>query len=121
MVEQIELATPAERLMMLWDRLMLNLEQAGQSMTDGDHERVNTELQSAQQILVALSSTLDQSWPPAAGIDRIYRWAWERLVSANVNFDPSELASATSVLTELHSAWSAAAAAEMSAPAALAS
>ena len=121
MVEQIELATPAERLMMLWDRLALNLEQAGQSMSDGDHERVNTELQSAQQILVVLSNTLDQSWPPAAGIDRLYRWAWERLVAANIGFDPSELAAATSVLTELHSAWTAAATAELSAPAELAS
>lgn len=109
MVEQIELATPAERLMMIWDRLMLNLEQAGQCMTAGDHEQTNSELQSAQQILVILSNTLDHSWPPAARIDQIYRWAWERLVSANINFDPNELASATAVLTELKEAWTSAA------------
>lgn len=116
MVEQIELATPAERLVMIWDRLALNLERAGQSMADGDHEAVNTELLSAQQILVILSNTLDQSWPPAAGIDRLYRWAWERLVAANIGFDPSALAAATTVLTELHFAWTAAAATELTAP-----
>jgi len=117
MVEQIEFATPAERLMMIWERLMLNLEQAAEAMSAGEREQVNTELLSAQQILVVLSNTLDQSWPPAAGIDRIYRWAWQRLVAANVSFDPDELTAARGALSELHSAWTAAAA-ELSAPAA---
>jgi len=121
MVEQIELATPAERLMMIWERLMLNLEQAAEAMSAGEREQVNTELLSAQQILVVLSNTLDQSWPPAAGIDRIYRWAWQRLVAANVGFDPDELTAATNILTELYFAWTAAAAAELSTPAAQAS
>lgn len=116
MVEQIELATPAERLMIIWNRLTLNLEQAQQAMSAGDHEQTNTQLQSAQQILVILSNTLDHSWPPAARIDQLYRWAWERLVAANVNFDPAELAAATPVLTELHAAWATAAEAEIGAP-----
>lgn len=113
MVEQIELATPAERLVMIWDRLMLNLEAASEAMTADDHEKVNSELLSAQQILVILSNTLDHSWPPAEGVDRIYRWAWERLVAANVGWDTEALDVATGVLSELRSAWTKAAAAEM--------
>jgi len=112
MVGQVELATPAERLIVLWDRLMLNLEHAAEAMAADAHEQANTELLSAQQILVVLSNTLDRSWPPAEEIDRLYRWSWERLVAANVKFDPDELTSATSVLTELAAAWRAAAGAE---------
>jgi len=110
MVEQVQLATPAERLMMIWERLVLNLGQAREAMAEGDHERANKELLSAQQILVILSNTLDQSWEGAATVDALYRWCWERLVAANVGWDPEQLRQATDVLMQLYDAWSKAAA-----------
>lgn len=112
MIEQIELATPAERLTLLWDRLTLNLEQAAEAMDAGDHETANNELLSAQQILVILSNTLDHNWPPADDIDRVYQWAWGKLVAANIGSDKAALDEATGVLTELAAAWTKAAAQE---------
>ena len=112
LVEQVQLATPAERLMMVWERLMGNLGQAREAMEGGDHERANNELISAQQVLVILSNTLDHSWAGAAGLDALYRWCWEQLVAANVAWDKAKLADATAVLTQLYDAWHQAADAE---------
>lgn len=109
MVEQVQLASPAERLMMIWERLMANLGQAGEAMSSGDHERANNELLSAQQILVILSGTLDQSWEGAANLDAVYRWCWEQLVMANVKWDVGKLDEAREILGRLYEAWTAAA------------
>ena len=105
LTEQVQLATPAERLVMIWERLMLNLAQAAEAMERGEHERANNELISAQQILVILSNTLDHSWDGAANLDALYRWCWEQLVAANVKWDKTKLDDATSVLTQLYDAW----------------
>lgn len=109
MFEQVQLATPIERLMMVWERLMLNLDQARESMTAGDHERTNNELLAAQQILVILSGTLDPSWDGAANLDGLYRRCWEHLATANIHKDPKRLEEATEVLAPLYEAWSKAA------------
>ena len=108
--EQVSLATPAERLMMIWERLMLNLDQAHEAMGAGEHERANTELLSAQQILVILSGTLDQSWDGAANLGALYRFCWEKLVAANVRWDKGQLEEATDILAQLYEAWGKAAA-----------
>ena len=109
MTEQVQLATPAERLMMVWERLMGNLGQAREAMGAGDHERANNELISAQQILVILSGTLDKSWEGAANVDALYRFCWEKLVAANVGWAMEALEEATGILSQLHEAWSKAA------------
>lgn len=108
--EQVSLATPVERLMMIWERLMLNLDQAREAMGAGEHERANTELLSAQQILVILSGTLDQSWDGAANLGALYRFCWEKLVAANVQWDKGQLEEATDILAQLYEAWGKAAA-----------
>ena len=112
LMEQVQLATPAERLLMIWERLVLNLGQAREAMEAGEHERANNELIAAQQILVVLSSTLDHSWEGAPNLDALYRWCWEQLVAANVAWDKAKLADATAVLTQLYDAWHQAADAE---------
>lgn len=109
MVEQVQLASPAERLMMIWERLMANLGQASEAMSSGDHERANNELLSAQQILVILSNTLDHDWEGAANLDAVYRWCWEKLVEANVGWDEAKLDEARGILGRLYEAWTAAA------------
>ena len=108
--EQVQLATPAERLLMIWERLMLNLGQARDAIDAGEHEQANAELLSAQQILVILSATLDQSWEGAANLGVLYRFCWEKLVAANVKWDKSQLDEATSILAQLYGAWDRAAA-----------
>jgi flagellar protein FliS len=105
LVEQVQLATPAERLLMIWERLVLNLGQARDAMGAGEHENANTALISAQQILVILSGTLDHSWEGAASVDALYRWCWEKLVTANVGWDKSALDEAAGVLSQLYDAW----------------
>lgn len=108
--EQVQLATPAERLIMIWERLVLDLAQAREAMEAGEHERANANLIAAQQILVILSNTLDRSWEGAANLDALYRWCWEQLVGANVGWDRTKLDDAAGVLQQLYEAWCKAAA-----------
>jgi len=109
LAEQVAIATPAERLMLIWAKLMADVEKADEAMREGDHEKANNRLIAAQQILVILSTTLDHSWEGAGRLDALYRWCWEKLVEANVRWSPQSLHEARSVLAQLHEAWSKAA------------
>jgi flagellar protein FliS len=109
LAEQIGIATPAERLLMVWEKLMADLASASEAMGKGDHEVASGRLIAAQQVLVILSTTLDQRWDGAARLDALYRWCWERLVEANVRWDKQALLDAKSVLGPLHDAWARAA------------
>jgi flagellar protein FliS len=111
LAEHVEIATPAERLLIVLEKLMADLESAEAAMGPGDHEAANGRLIAAQQILVILSTTLDQRWEGAARLDSLYRWCWEKLVQANVHWDKQALRDAKSVLKPLHEAWAQAAAA----------
>lgn len=110
LAEQVAIATPAERLLMVWEKLAADLERAEEAMGRGDHEGANGRLIAAQQILVILSATLDYNWEPAGRIGSVYHWCWERLVQANVRWDRRALLDAKGVLRQLHEAWAQAAA-----------
>ena len=116
LAQQVEIATPAERLLMVWEKLMSDLERASEAMGAGDHETANARLIAAQQVLVILSTTLDHSWDGAARLDALYRWCWEKLVEANVGWDKQSLTEARSVLAPLHQAWARAAGPEAGGP-----
>lgn len=105
MEEQVATSTPAERLLMIWERLGLDLERGREAMQVGDCEASNAALLSAERILVILSTTLDHDWEGAAGLDALYRWCWEGLVAANVGKDLARLGEVADVLAKLHSAW----------------
>lgn len=105
MEEQVATATPAERLLMIWERLVLEVERGGEALRRGDWEVANSALISAQQILVILSTTLDHRWEGAANLDPLYRWCWEQLVAANASKDQSRLEQVAGVLAKLHAAW----------------
>lgn len=110
MEEQVATATPAERLLMLFDRLRLDMEMARASKEAGDHEGSNARFLSAQGILVVLATTLDRSWEGAERLDALYRYCWEGLVAANVAGDMDRLDEVEGILGQLHAAWQVAAA-----------
>ncbi len=105
MIEQVSTATPAERLLMLYDRLMLDLETAAEAKRAGQHETANECLISAQGILVTFSTTLDHSWDGAARLDALYRFCWEGLIEVNMTGNLDTLDIVAGILGQLNEAF----------------
>jgi flagellar secretion chaperone FliS len=104
-------ASPARLVVMLYDRLALDLARGRQAQLDGDRETANNQLAHAQDIVAELLSSLDVDvWDGAANLASLYRWLIRELIAANVRMDPTRTAGCLSVVEPLRDAWTQAAA-----------
>jgi flagellar protein FliS len=115
--DSVATASPAKMLMMLFDRLVLDLARGEQALTDGNRSVANTHLVHAQDIVTELHVSLNMdAWDGAAGLGALYSFAQTELVNANVKGDVAKVVAVRSLLEPLRDTWreaaSAAAAAE---------
>ena len=104
--DAVQTASPARLLVMLYDRLVLDLVNAETFAQKGDFEGMGRELQHAQDIVLELRTSLDHSaWDGAAGLDALYTWVFSELVGANVGRDAGRVAAARSIVEPLRDAW----------------
>ena len=109
LAESIETATPAERLIMLFDRLEVDLAHAEAGFIAGDNFTVNEHLVHAQEIVAALRVTLDVTvWPEGAQLAGLYNLWQSELLAANMEKDPARLPQVTEMVTQVAGAWRAA-------------
>jgi len=103
-------ASPARLLVMLVERLVLDVERALQAQTDGTWGDAHTHLLHAQEIVVELVSSLKPE-QMAAGKELVmlYEFLRSRLVAANVNRDPEMTRQALTIATGLCETWRSAA------------
>jgi flagellar secretion chaperone FliS len=95
---QVETATAEQRLMMLFDRLMRDLDDAEQGLTAGAIEPVNSALRHAQDIVFALRDPLDRSSELGQSLYGVYSYCLERLIEANLQKRRSPLIPAREML-----------------------
>ncbi len=99
-------ASPARLVVMLYDRLVLDLARGRQAQLDGDRETANDQLAHAQDIVAELLSSLDvEAWEGGANLASLYRWVIRELITANVRMDPDRTAACLSVVEPLRDAW----------------
>jgi flagellar protein FliS len=111
MAEAIETATPVVRLMMIFDRLELDLRRASDGFESGDLELINDNLVHAQEILFILRATLrGDLWEGAERLGALYDFLHGELLNANVTKDRARMATATEMIAELAASWRQAAA-----------
>ena len=109
--DSVATASPQQVLVMLYDRLTLDLERAQVAVADGDRPRVNEELQHAQAIVLELLSSLQVDlWEGGPRLAALYNWLLSELVQANVKMDANRIASCRQVVEPLRDAWRQAAA-----------
>ncbi len=109
LAEAIETATPPERLIMLFDRLEVDLANAKAGFMTGDNFTVNEHLVHAQEIVAALRVTLDVTvWPGGAQLAGLYNLWQSELLAANMEKDPGRLSLVTEMVTEVAATWRAA-------------
>jgi len=104
--DAVETASPARLLVMLYDRLVLDLVNAESFAVRRDFERMGNELQHAQDIVLELRTSLDlDAWDGAAGLSALYTWIYSELVAANVQRDPARIAACRGLVEPLRDAW----------------
>jgi flagellar protein FliS len=106
----ITTASPARLLIMLYDRLILDLVRAETAQESGDRAAASRQLLHAQEIVLELVSSLrTDEWEGAAGLAAIYGFLHTELVQANVTADPERTRQCRLLVEPLAEAWRAAA------------
>lgn len=93
-------------LIMLYDRLVLDLEQAESAFPSNQFEAINNKLIHAQSIILALRSALDvDAWDGGPNLAELYLWFNDELVQANIFKDITRVTTVLRMIRELQSAW----------------
>lgn len=116
--DQITTASPQRLLVMLYDRLALDLERAHTALIEGARDEANAQLQHAQEIVLELHDSLRVDlWDGGPRLAAIYSWLHAELVKANVRGNPRIVADCQRIVEPLRDAWTEAAASLASSPA----
>jgi flagellar protein FliS len=105
--DSLSTASPAALLVMLWDRLVLDLQRAEQAQLAGDRETAHQQLIHAQEIVHELRNSLDvEAWDGADGLMALYTWLLRELTNANISGDAQRTATCrTETVEPLAEAW----------------
>lgn len=99
-------ASPQALLVMLYDRLVLDLERAEAAEALGDVAAIHRSLVHAQDIITELSLALDvDRWDGGPALQALYDWLLTELVEANTAKDVDRIRTCRAVLTPLRDTW----------------
>ncbi|WP_432565491.1 flagellar export chaperone FliS [Kineococcus sp. SYSU DK003] len=107
LADSLATASPAALVVMLYDRLALDLQRAEEAQRQGDRETAHRNLVHAQDIVHELQIGLDtKTWDGASGLMALYTWLGKELVVANVTGDADRVAACrTETVEPLADAW----------------
>ena len=106
----LDTASPSRLLVLLYDRLYLDLARGEQAMRAGDRPLAHGQLVHAQEIVGALMDSLDGSWTGAEQLSSIYQYLLTELMGANVAGDADRVAACRDIVEPLRETWREAAA-----------
>jgi flagellar protein FliS len=99
-------ATPQRLLVMLYDRLVLDIKRGIEAQRAGRYDEANTQLQHAQEIVNELRSSLKADlWEGGPQLASLYDWLFGELVRANTGRDVTVSESCLSVVEPLAQTW----------------
>lgn len=104
--EAVTTASPAKLVTLLYDRLLKDLHDAEAGLGARDIQATHNALTHAQDILWEFHSTLDTSvWKEGENLKRIYEWAIDMLMKANMEKNLQRVVDVREVLEPLAEAW----------------
>lgn len=99
-------ASPARLLVMLYERLVLDVRKAMTAQQQGDHAEAHTQLLHAQDIVLELRATLDvDAWEGGPGLASIYDFLHLQLVRANISRDVATTEGCLRLVEDLCATW----------------
>lgn len=111
LAEAIQTATPAMRLVMLFDALDLDLRRADAAFDGQDLKAISDNLIHAQEILLTLRDTLRTDlWDAGESLRALYDLFHTELLGANLDKDRARAARVAVLVARLAEAWRSAAA-----------
>lgn len=112
LTDSVNTASPGKLLVMLYDRLVLDLAQAEEALRTGDRDQASERLTHAQDIILELRTTLDvDAWDGAPGLASLYGFLLTELIQANIKRDADKVSACRGIVEPLRDAWREAAAA----------
>jgi flagellar protein FliS len=104
---QVDTASPAKMVVMLYDGAIRFLKQGQAAMQQGDREKQNHYLVRAQRIITELASSLDMEagGEIAQNLMALYQFMHEQLVMANLQDDVQKVQKVCEMLQSLREAW----------------
>jgi flagellar protein FliS len=106
LADTVATASAPRLLVMLYDRLLLDLAQGEAALRTGDRQAASTVLLHAQDIVLELRGALDvTAWDGAAGLAQLYGFVLTELIRANVRADADRVAACRSIVGPLAEAW----------------
>jgi flagellar protein FliS len=104
--DSISTASPAKLLIMLYDRLVLDLFQGEEALLAEQRELANDKLSHAQEIILELRTTLDvEAWSGAPGLASLYGFLLTELIGANIARDAGRVAACRAIVEPLRDTW----------------
>jgi len=102
----IATASPARLLVMLFDRLVLDVQRGLDAQRRGDHEDTHKNLTHAQDILLELASSLrPEEFKGGYDLAALYSFLHRQLVMANVRKDAAITDEVLVLVTDLCETW----------------
>ncbi len=106
MDDTVTTVSPGRLLVMLYDRLVLDLQKAETEQRAGRRGAAGPHLTHAQDIVHELAATLDvEAWDGAKQLMSVYMYLITELVSANVAGDADRTAACRELVEPLRDAW----------------
>ena len=118
MSDRISTASPQQLLVMLYDRLALDLERGEDFLVRGERDAAREPIQHAQEIVLELRATLKvELWEGGPRLAALYVWLVQELIQANIKGDVRRVRDCRKVVEPLRDAWREAAASLAALPA----
>lgn len=103
LADAVSTATPAQRIVMLYDRMGLDIERAASA---GEPHLASPHIRHAQQIVAELMSSLDAStWSGADNLAALYGFVLTELIATNADPDPVRLRAVGAIVSDLRQSW----------------
>ena len=109
--DTVSTASPQQLLVMLYDRLALDLQRAEEALVAGNREVSHAQLLHAQEIVLELRASLQVDvWEGGPRLAALYSWVLGELMKANLKGDVRRVRDCRQVVEPLRDAWREAAA-----------
>lgn len=106
LADAVATASPGRLVVMLYDRLVLDLTRAEVALRGGDRAAGADRLLHAQEIVLELRSSLDvTAWADAPGLAKLYSFLITELIGANVRADADRVAACRALVEPLRDGW----------------
>jgi flagellar protein FliS len=106
LAETVSTASPARLVVMLYDRLVLDIVQGRDALAQQRYPDADKHLRHAQSIVIELRNSLRvDKWDGAPRLASIYGWLLKELVLSNVNKDAFKADECRKLVEPLRDAW----------------